>query len=143
MSTSPTTKPQSSATQAIFRWTFTGAPIRIDLPIDLISRLCAELGQRESYGCSEGGGVLLGQRITRRAVKINDYLWISPEKPGTRYHLDPSALERLREERSARAEDAMRSRVSRTILFIRVASVTSIPTIRTLSCPLRARPSGH
>ena len=55
--------------------------------------------------------MLLGQRITRRAVKINDYLWISPEKPGTRYHLDPSALERLREERSAPAEDAMRSGV--------------------------------
>ena len=111
MSTSPTTKPQSSATQAIFRWTFTGAPIRIDLPIDLISRLCAELGQRESSGCSEVGGVLLGQRITQRTVRINDYLWISPEKPGTRYHLDPSALERLREERSAREEDAVRSGV--------------------------------
>jgi TonB family protein len=111
MSTSPTTKPQSSATQVIYRWTFPGAPIRIDLPIDLISRLRAELGQRESSGCSEVGGVLLGQRITRRTVRINDYLWISGEKPGTRYHLDPSALERLREERSAREEDAVRSGV--------------------------------
>ncbi len=108
MSTSPTTKLQSSATQTIFRWTFPGSPIRIDLPIDLIARLRAELSQRESSSLTEVGGVLLGQRITRRTVRINDYVWISPEKTGTRYHVDPSALERLRQERSAREEDVVR-----------------------------------
>jgi TonB family protein len=111
MSAPSPAKLQSSATEAIFRWTFPGAPIRIELPLDLISRLRAELGQHESTGCSEVGGVLLGRRITGRTVRIDDYLWISPEKPGERYHLDPSALERLREEHSAPEEDAVGSGV--------------------------------
>ncbi|HVO98357.1 MAG TPA: TonB family protein [Bryobacteraceae bacterium] len=114
MSTPSAAKSQSSATtQAVFRWTFPGAPIRIDIPIDLISRLRTELDQRASSGCSEVevGGVLLGQRRTSTTLEINDYLWASPEQPGTRYRLDPSALERLCAEHSAQDGDALRSGV--------------------------------
>jgi hypothetical protein len=112
MSTSATAKSRSTAeAQAVFRWTFPGAPIRIDVPIDFISRLRAELSQRVSSGCPEVGGVLLGRRITSTTLEINSYRWVSTDQLCTRFHLDPSALERLREEHLARNEDILRLEV--------------------------------
>jgi protein TonB len=60
----------------------------------------------------EAGGLLLGHRVARNTIEIDDYLWVSSEEqPGSRYSLDTSALERLRAEYSARDEKARRSQV--------------------------------
>jgi hypothetical protein len=83
---------------SVFSWTFPGSPIRIDIPLGLISRLRAELDQHlaDSTSGAEVGGVLLGRQKTPTRLEINDYVWIpSEEQPGTQYHLDPSQVKRL------------------------------------------------
>jgi TonB family protein len=118
MSTPRPARSEASATTArpIFCWTFPGAPIRIHVPLDLVSRLRADLGQHESSGYRipsvEAGGVLLGHRLTATSLEIDDYLWISSREPSGRgYSLDISALKRLREESSARDENGRRAEV--------------------------------
>jgi len=85
--------------RSIFSWAFPGSPIRIDIPLGLISRLRAELDQHlaDSTSGAEVGGVLLGRQKTPTRLEIDDYVWVpSEEQPGTRYHLDPSQVKRLR-----------------------------------------------
>lgn len=87
--------------QPAFSWTFPGSPIRIDVPLALISRLRAELDQREylasSASESEIGGVLLGHQKTPTVLEIDDYIWVSSEeRSGAQYHLDPLQLKNLR-----------------------------------------------
>src|SRR5882672_12481093 len=102
MSIPTTAKYESGASmRSAYSWTFPGAPIRINIPFDLISRLRAELDQHENLASStpgaEVGGVLLGHQTTLTTLEIDDYVWVSSaERPGGRYHLDPSELERLR-----------------------------------------------
>jgi len=102
MSISTTPKCESEAsTRTAFSWTFPGAPIRINISLDLISRLRAELDQRQNLanGTSraEVGGVLLGHQDTPMTLVIDDYVWVtSEEQPSGRYHLDPSELRLLR-----------------------------------------------
>lgn len=112
----PAMSASSAITRAVFCWTFPGAPIRINIPLNLVSRLRAELGQHESsdyrIASAEAGGLLLGRRVTRTTLEIDDYLWISSEEqPSSRYSLDTSALEGLRAEYSAREEGAHQSQV--------------------------------
>jgi hypothetical protein len=84
--------------RSVFSWTFPGSPIRIDIPLGLISRLRAELDQHlaDSTSGAEVGGVLLGRQKTPTRLEIDDYVWVpSEEQPGTQYHLDPSQVRRL------------------------------------------------
>lgn len=83
--------------RSVFSWTFPGSPIRIDIPLRLISRLRAELDQHlaDSTSSAEVGGVLLGRQKTPTILEINDYVWVPSEEPGTQYHQDPSELKRL------------------------------------------------
>jgi len=100
MSIATPTKYESGASdRSVFSWTFPGSPIRIDIPLSLISRLRTELDQHlaDSTSGAEVGGVLLGRQKTPTRLEINDYVWVpSVEQPGTRYHLDPSQVKRLR-----------------------------------------------
>jgi len=87
--------------RSAFSWTFPGSPIRIDVPLGLISRLRAELDQHEHLdsGTSDAvvGGVLIGHQKTPTTLEIDDYVWVSSEEqPDGRYHLDPSQLKHLR-----------------------------------------------
>ncbi len=116
MSTPRPAKSESSApTRAVFCWTFPGAPIRINVPLHIIARLQRELGWQGSSGYripgAEVGGVLLGHRVTRSTLEIDDYVWVSQEQLGSQYSLDTSALERLRKEYPARDQNTRRSQV--------------------------------
>jgi len=87
------------STESVYSCTFPDSPVRINLPLDLISRLRTELGQNESLRTSpdtEVGGVLLGRPKKPNTLEIEDYVWVSSGQPGSRYLLDPSELERLR-----------------------------------------------
>ena len=87
------------STASVYSCTFPDSPVRINLPIDLISRLRSELVQNESRRTSpdaEVGGVLLGRPKKPNTLEIEDYVWVSSGQPGSRYLLDPSELERLR-----------------------------------------------
>jgi hypothetical protein len=84
-----------------FSWTFPGAPIRINIPLGLISRLQAELNEHEDLANSspgaEIGGVLLGHQTAPSTLDIDDYVWVSSEEPaGSPYHLARSELGFLR-----------------------------------------------
>ena len=102
MSTPTPAKNESGAfRRSAFSWTFPGSPIRIDISLDVISRLRAELEQRENLASSscaaEIGGVLLGHQKTPTLLEINDYVWVSSEEqPDSRYQLNPSQLKHLR-----------------------------------------------
>ena len=101
MSTPTPAKYQSEAlVRSAFSWTFPGSPIRIDIPLVVISRLQAELEQRENLASSDSteiGGVLLGHQKTPTVLEIDDYIWVSSEeRSGRQYYLDPSQLKRLR-----------------------------------------------
>jgi hypothetical protein len=94
-------KCESAGAIPSFCWTFPGSPIRINIPLDLISKLQADLDPREdvvnSTSCAEVGGVLLGHQETPATLDIDDYVWVSSEaRSDGLYHLDPSTLERLR-----------------------------------------------
>ena len=87
------------STESVYSCTFPDSPVRINLPLDLISRLQTELERNESIANSPGteiGGVLLGRPKKPNTLEIEDYVWVSSDQPGSRYHLDPSELERLR-----------------------------------------------
>jgi hypothetical protein len=102
MSIPTTAKYESGASRrSAFSWTFPGAPIRVNIPLDIISRLRAEFDQDENLanGTSgaEVGGVLLGHQETPTTLDIDDYIWVAAEeRPARRYHLNPSELEILR-----------------------------------------------
>ena len=107
MATPIIAKAESDASRrAAFSWTFPGAPIRINMPLNLIARLRTELDQQESSGNvarAEVGGVLLGYQKTGTTIEIDDYLWVAQKSPSdSQYSLDTSALERLRSEYGAR-----------------------------------------
>jgi hypothetical protein len=102
MSTPTPTKYESTTSVgSAFTWTFPGSPICIDFPLDLISRLRAELDQHENLASSASGsaigGVLLGHRKTPTTLEIDDYIWVSSEEqPGSCFHLETSQLKHLR-----------------------------------------------
>ncbi len=93
----PMSMPTSAkaAARLVYSWTFPGAPLRITLPIDLVSRLQAEI--RDIAARSEAGGVLFGHQEARGTLDIDDYVWVSPaEGAGNQYVLDAEELERVR-----------------------------------------------
>ena len=100
MGTATTLKHDSeTSTRAEFSWTFPGAPIRVSIPLNVISRLRAELIQNLANGTpgAEIGGVLLGHQDSPTTLHIDDYVWASSEERADgRYHLDRSELQLLR-----------------------------------------------
>ena len=86
------------STESVYSCTFPGSPVRINMPLDLISRLQTDLERNErlaNSSCTEIGGVLLGRPKTQTTLDIDDYIWVSSDQPGSQYHLDASELERL------------------------------------------------
>jgi len=74
-----------------------GLPIRINIPLDLISETQGCLDPREDC-CKQHflrrvGRVLLGHQETPATLDIDDYVWVSSEaRSDGLYHLDPSTL---------------------------------------------------
>ena len=100
MGTATTLKHDSeTSARAEYSWTFPGAPIRVNIPLDVISRLRAELDKNSGNNNSgaEVGGVLLGHTDAPGRLHIDDYVWVSSEEwADGRYHLDRSELKLLR-----------------------------------------------
>src|ERR1700720_3869469 len=100
-----TGKPDSDAVKRTdsFTWTFPGAPVRINIRFDLISRLQTELNRhkRSDQDASnvEIGGVLLGHEGRGPTTEeIHDCIRIPGEyQSDGLYALDVSELERLRQ----------------------------------------------
>jgi protein TonB len=96
------------APQPVFAWTFSGAPIRVNLPLALISRLRDEITQLENADKNgtraEAGGVLMGYQNKPASLEISDYRWVlSERRQDGRFTVDPDVLKRLRPERGAPA----------------------------------------
>jgi hypothetical protein len=99
-----TAEPDSDAAERTdsFTWTFPGAPVRINIRFDLISRLQTELsrhkGSDKNASNVEIGGVLLGHKgHAPTTVEIHDCIRIPCEyQSDGLYTLNVSELERLR-----------------------------------------------
>jgi protein TonB len=96
----------AAAPQPVFTWTFSGAPIRVNLPLVLISRLRDEITQLENSDKNgtraEAGGVLLGHQTNPATLEIDDYRWVlSERRQDGRFSADAGVLKRLRSERGA------------------------------------------
>jgi hypothetical protein len=85
------------------RWTWEAedAPVRVQIPLDLVARLRKEIEGDARVSASEIGGVLLGRPgKVQGSVEVVDYAWVeSDEAPASQYLLDIAALEPLREAR--------------------------------------------
>lgn len=95
----PDSNSVSETTTDIYTWTFPGAPISINLPLVLMTRLQAVIADREG-STAEAGGALLGYISGTRSnvVNIRDFIAIpSARQADTIYTLDIGELERLRE----------------------------------------------
>ena len=91
----PSLLPQT--TPNTFTWSFSGAPISINLPNNLIERLQAAISAQET-SISEVGGILIGSLGTHPAsVDLNGFICI-PSWAGSKgtYNLDTNELGRLR-----------------------------------------------
>jgi hypothetical protein len=92
----------TSEETAVYRWTFPGAPIRIDIRLEVVRRLRVATKGRPF----EIGGVLLGRSRSPRTIEISDYSLIPCEPNPTRgYVLNTSALEALRSKHSQSSDD--------------------------------------
>ena len=105
-----TAEPDSDAAKRTdsFTWTFPGAPVRINIRFELISRLQTELNRHKRSDTDasyvEIGGVLLGREgRAPTTVEIHDYIRIPCGHPSDGlYALNVSELERLRQARAVR-----------------------------------------
>jgi hypothetical protein len=89
---------RTSGTEAgVYTWTFSGAPIRIEIGLDVIARLEAAITRsRENSAAVEIGGVLLGDFPSPGTVEVHDYIPIEAEARSKRGYLaDALELERL------------------------------------------------
>jgi hypothetical protein len=110
-----TAEPDSDAAERTdsFTWTFPGAPVRINIRFDLISRLQTELSQHKGSDKDasnvEIGGVLLGHKgRAPTTVEIHDCIRIPCEyQSDGLYTLNVSELERLRQVDSGLEERAV------------------------------------
>jgi hypothetical protein len=92
----------ASEETAVYRWTFPGAPIRIDIRLEVVRRLRVATKGRPF----EIGGVLLGHSRSPRTIEIVDYRLIPCETNPTRgYLLNTSALEALRSKHSLSSDE--------------------------------------
>jgi TonB family protein len=82
--------------QLFYKWTFPGAPIRIEIALNVVARLEGALEVRGKGRTAEIGGILIGEFRSPSTVAVNDYALIEPE-PGSehRYVADALELERL------------------------------------------------
>ena len=90
-----------------FTWTFPGAPVRINIRFNLVSRLQTELNRSANDTSNvEIGGVLLGRKgRAPTTVEIHDYIRIPCERPSEGlYALNVSELERLQSGCGRRAQ---------------------------------------
>lgn len=82
-----------------YHWTWKAedVPVRIRLPLDLVSRLRSEIENHENVSTAEIGGVLLGRPGSAPGlIQIHDYAWVDSDKEDG-YRPDIAALESLRE----------------------------------------------
>ena len=82
---------------SVYLWTFPGAPVRIEIELDVIARLEAAVMRNQSNdGAIEIGGVLLGDFRSPCTVEIRDFVLIAGD-PGTKngYVADTFELERV------------------------------------------------
>ncbi len=81
----------------VYTWTFPGAPIRIEIGLDVIARLeAAVTGTCKNGGAIEIGGVLLGTIRSPSTVEVNDYALVEGDPDSKRgYVADAYELERL------------------------------------------------
>jgi hypothetical protein len=88
-------------------WTFSGAPIQIDIRLEVFRKWCDEADRVVAQGrLFETGGVLLGHSRSATTIEISGYLFIPSEpNPIPGYVLDTSALEALPSLRSRPRED--------------------------------------
>src|SRR5271166_1575841 len=79
----------------VYSWTFPGAPIRIDIRLEVIRKLRVAAFQTDSNGGPlDIGGVLLGHSGSTRTIEISDYLRIPCERNAIQgYVLNTSVLE--------------------------------------------------
>ena len=76
----------------VYRWSFPGAPIRVDTRLEVVRRLRAEADQADTDGHAVGG-VLLGCSRSQGTIEISDYLLIPCEpNPIRGYILNAAAL---------------------------------------------------
>jgi TonB family protein len=93
----------ASAVDASFTWTFPGAPLRINIPFELIARLKADMSTTESDDVPkvEIGGILLGNP-GKSTVEIRDYvLAFRGQHSPVHYSVNVAVLEILRQADSA------------------------------------------
>ena len=82
---------------SVYLWTFPGAPVRIEIELDVIARLEAAVMRNQSNdGAIEIGGVLLGDFRSPCTVEIRDFALVAGD-PGTKngYVADTFELERV------------------------------------------------
>jgi hypothetical protein len=82
---------------SVYLWTFPGAPVRIEIELDVIARLEAAVMRNQSNdGAIEIGGVLLGDFRSPCTVEIRDFVLVAGD-PGTKngYVADTFELERV------------------------------------------------
>jgi TonB family protein len=82
--------------QLFYKWTFPGAPIRIEIALNVVARLEGAIGVRNKGRTAEIGGILIGEFRSPNTVGVTDYVLIEPE-PGCEhsYVADALELERL------------------------------------------------
>ncbi len=82
--------------QLFYKWTFPGAPIRIEIALNVVARLEGAIGVRNKGRTAEIGGILIGEFRSPSTVGVNDYALVEPE-PGCEhsYVADALELERL------------------------------------------------
>ncbi len=93
----PLREKRRSSESGVYTWTFPGAPIRIEIDLELVARLEAVvIGTSKNSGMNEIGGVLLGTVQSPSTIQVNDYALIEAEPDSKRgYVADTLELERL------------------------------------------------